>query len=142
MEGLRMAKPVLIVDDSQDDEFLCRHIIQKVVTNPIMAVRDGRQAIDYLGGNGIYKNREAYPLPGILLLDLKMPKVDGFAVLEWLKTQPNLQLLVIVLSLYGQTKDINRAYTLGAHSFLLKPLKQDDVVNLTRHFTSHWEVIR
>jgi CheY-like chemotaxis protein len=134
-----MAKTVLIVDDSAEDEFFCRVVMQKVVANPIISVADGSEAIAYLVGAGVYKDRKKYPLPDVLLLDLKMPKVDGFGVLEWLKSQSNLKPLIVVLSQFGQNKEITRAYSMGAHTFLSKPLRHEDVVNLTKHFQGYWE---
>jgi CheY-like chemotaxis protein len=135
----RMAKVILLVEDSPDDELFCRQVLQKVVSNPVMVVRDGREAIAYLGGHGECWNRQRYPLPKILLLDLKLPKADGFEVLEWIKTQANLKLLIIVISHFGQTNEISRAYKLGADSFLTKPIKQEDVVHLASHFEEYWD---
>jgi CheY-like chemotaxis protein len=134
-----MAKSVLIVDDSEDDEILCKLVLRKVVANRMLAVRDGVQAIAYLSGEGEFSDREKFPVPDVLLLDLKMPKVDGFGVLEWLKTQSGLKLLIVVLTHSGLSKDMTRAYELGAHTFLSKPLRHEDVVNLTKHFQGYWE---
>jgi CheY-like chemotaxis protein len=134
-----MSKVALIVDDSADDQALCMAIVQKAVANRVLVVGDGSEAIAYLIGAGIYSNRRRYPLPDVLLLDLKMPKVDGFAVLEWLKSQPNFKPLIVVLSQFGQTKEVTKAYAMGAHTFLNKPLRPEDIVNLTRHFGGYWE---
>src|SRR5215467_10576862 len=101
-----MAKSVLIVDDSEDDEILCKVVMQKVVANRMLTVRDGVEAIAYLGGEGELSDREKFPVPDVLLLDLKMPKVDGFGVLEWLKGQANLKPLIVVLTHSGLSKDI------------------------------------
>ena len=74
------------------------------------------------------------------MLDLRMPRIDGFHVLEWIYSQSHLtDLLVVVLSHYGETSDINRAYTLGAHSFLLKPFTQKDLTDLASYFDGRWE---
>lgn len=108
--------------------------------NPVLVVQDGVEAIAYLSGEGKFADRESYPLPAVFMLDLRMPKVDGFQVLEWLHTRPHLRdMLVVVLSHYGETHDINRAYILGAHTFLTKPFTQKDLDNLATHFTGHWE---
>ncbi len=130
---------ILLVEDSPDDVMICTQVLQKIVANRIMTVTDGKKAIDYLDGVGEYRDRQKYPLPQVLMLDLKLPYMDGFAVLEWLKDRPDLKVLVVVLSHYGQTKDINRAYSLGAHTFLAKPLKHEDVVYLTNHFKGYWQ---
>src|SRR5579871_1957400 len=101
-----MAKTILLVEDSQDDEFLCKEVLKKVVFNSVMTVRDGSQAIAYLNGQGKFADRQRYPLPDVVLLDLQMPVLDGFQVLEWFKTQPDLnKMLVVVLSQFGQTRD-------------------------------------
>ena len=136
-----MAKTILLVEDSEDDELLFLDTMHRVgLANPILVVRDGGKAIAYLKGTGEFANRAKYPVPAILLLDLKLPGVDGFAVLEWVKTQPQLSsLLLVVLSHYGETKSISRAYELGAHSFLTKPVKQSDLIDLANHFVDHWD---
>jgi CheY-like chemotaxis protein len=136
-----VAKAILLAEDSRDDELLLKHILNKTgVENPVAVVRDGRQAILYLQGEGEYADAAKYPRPGILFLDLKMPVADGFAVLEWLKDQPNLKnrLLVVVLSHFGNADEIRRAYDLGANSFLVKPFTLADWENLTAHFDGYW----
>jgi len=133
-------KPILLAEDVEDDAVVIKHTLKKAgVINPIITVYDGEQAIAYLAGNGIYTDRDLFPLPGVLLLDLKMPKCGGFEVLEWLKTQPQLkELLVIVLSGLNQLDSINRAYSMGAHSFLAKPCTVEDIANLTKNFKGYW----
>src|SRR5438270_424523 len=85
-----------------------------------ICVRDGAEAMDYLRGEGSYANRDEYPLPALILLDLKMPKVDGFEVLTLLRAHPTLRSLpVLVLTSSDQLRDVNRAYELGANSFLV-----------------------
>jgi len=136
-----MAKAVLLAEDSRDDELLFKRVLKKTgVENPVMVVRDGREAILYLEGKGEYADRRKYPLPEILFLDLKLPIADGFAVLEWLKDQPGLKngLLIIVLSHFGDANEIRRAYALGASSFLVKPFTLADWENLVKHFDGHW----
>src|SRR5437868_5957497 len=115
--------PILIAEDSEDDVFLLDRACLKAGINVrFMQVRNGEEAINYLAGKNQYTDRAAYPLPGLLLLDLKMPKVNGFAVLEWLKQQPVLKrLIVAVLTSSTAPMDINRAYDLGANSYLAKP---------------------
>lgn len=136
-----MPKAILLVEDSKDDVILFRQVMQRSgLRNPVIVVRDGREAIDYLKGEGKYSDRENFPLPQILMLDLKMPRVDGFQVLEWIKSQEHLgDMLIIVLSHFGHTTEIQHAYELGAHSFLLKPFKDSDLLNLAAHFDGRWE---
>jgi CheY-like chemotaxis protein len=92
------------------------------LSNPLITVPDGQEAISYLAGEGIYSDRSQHPEPCLLLLDLKMPKVNGFEVLEWLREQPPLRdnLPVIVLSSSAQDVDVRRAFELGAHEYLVK----------------------
>lgn len=136
-----MAKAILLVEDSRDDELLFLNVMQRAgLANPVLVVRDGGKAISYLRGDGEYSDRVKFPLPAILLLDLKMPVADGFKVLEWIREQTHLvSLHIVVLSHYGETKSINRAYELGAHSFLTKPIKHEDLMDLANHFVGHWE---
>lgn len=133
-----LLKTILLAEDSEDDEKLfLRTLRQSGVANPVSVVRDGDEAIAYLNGNGAFANRQQFPLPGALFLDLKMRRVDGWEVLTWVRGQDNLQnLLVVVLTVFDEPKAIMDAYRLGAHSFLVKPLSHHDVQNLVRHFGS------
>jgi CheY-like chemotaxis protein len=136
-----MIRTALLAEDSQDDETLFRHVLKKAgVKFPIRVVRDGQEAIAYLQGAGDFGDREKNPVPDVLFLDLRMPVTNGFTVLEWLQTQPALRerLLVVVLTNFGDVDSIRRSYALGAHSFLHKPLKQEDVENLISHFEGYW----
>lgn len=119
------AQPVVLVaEDSEDDLFLLRRSFEHVgFDTPVQYVRDGDQAIAYLAGKGRFARRETYPLPSVLLLDLKMPRKNGFEVLEWIQQQPNLTgMRTIVLTTSEDVFEMNRAYQLGAASFLTKPL--------------------
>jgi CheY-like chemotaxis protein len=107
--------------------------------NPLYVVRDGEEAIAYLKGEDRFANRDEYPLPTLLLLDLKMPRKDGFGVLEWIRQQPSLRRLrVVVLTGSEDIYDVNRAYDLGANSFLVKPLNMDEFVRLTEAIHGYW----
>ena len=128
---------------AEDDEnhvfFIQRAFKQAGLLNPVHFVPDGEHAIMYLAGEGKYANREEFPLPSLLLLDLKMPNKDGFEVLEWIREHPTLSALrVIVLTTSGATTDINRAYKLGANSFLTKPMNFTDLVQLTKWVKGYW----
>lgn len=136
-----VAKAILLAEDSSDDEHLFKLILTRNgIENPVMVVRDGAQAVAYLQGTGDFIDRDKHPLPVVLFLDLKMPGMDGFAVLEWLNLHPEIKksLLIIVLSHLGDARQIQRAYNLGAHSFLPKPFTQQDSENLIRHFQGYW----
>src|SRR5215510_2270454 len=116
-------KKVLVADDEPTDVFLLQRAFAKArVTISLHVVRDGWTAIAYLKGEAPYSDRNAHPLPDLMLLDLKMPGLNGFEVLTWLRKQPGLKRLpVIVLTSSNLASDINRAYEMGANSYLVKP---------------------
>lgn len=120
-----MTEPItiLLAEDNPDDVLLVKMALAKAgVTGPIHVVRDGAEAIAYLQGAPPFEDRAAHPLPRLLLLDLKMPRLNGFAILEWVKTRPELSLMVVaVLSGSEWPHDLDRAYALGAHFYILKP---------------------
>src|SRR5437660_5264305 len=124
---------ILLVEDREDDVVLIRRAFDKAkVINPIQVVSNGEEAIWYLKGEGKYANRAEYPLPDLVLLDLKMPRVDGFEVLRWIRQQPGLSSVrVVVLTSSDQMRDVNEAYQLGANSFLVKPLEFERFVNMS-----------
>src|SRR6266566_3274226 len=103
---------ILIVEDREDDILLIQKAFQRAkIATARQIVRDGEEAIAYLSGSGKYSQRNEYPLPWLVLLDLKMPRVDGFEVLKWIRSQPELnRLVVVVLTSSDQIKDVNQAY--------------------------------
>jgi CheY-like chemotaxis protein len=136
-----MAKAVLLAGASPDDELELKLIMKTSgVKNPVMVVRDGREAIAYLLAKGKFADHRKHPRPEILFLNLKMPRAGGFAVLERLRDQPVLRngLLVVVLTHFGDANEIRRAYALGADSFLVKPFTLADLENLIENFDGHW----
>jgi CheY-like chemotaxis protein len=136
--------PILIADDFQDDVDLFKIAIQQAgVRNPVFVVHDGGEAIDYLQGQGAFADRARFPLPRVLFLDLKMPRMDGFEVLRWLKENPQFdETLVVVLSGAGEAREINRAYQLGADTFIVKPFRRDDIESLIKNHRQHWHLGR
>src|SRR5215813_8964745 len=135
-----MAKRVLVAEDDPSDAFfLKRAFVLAGVPVVLDFVADGQEAIDYLEGEDKYSNREAYPIPDLMLLDLKMPRLNGFDVLGWLRSQPGLRrLLVTVLTSSDQPQDINRAYDLGANSYLLKPHSSQELSDLVKRVQKYW----
>jgi CheY-like chemotaxis protein len=135
-------KPILIADDFPDDVDLFKIALQQAgVLNPVYVVHDGRDAIEYFEGRGTFIDRARYPLPEVLFLDLKMPGMDGFQVLEWLKGKPEFEgMLVVVLSGAGEAQAINRAYQLRADTFVAKPFRRDDIDSLIKHHEGHWQL--
>jgi CheY-like chemotaxis protein len=132
---------ILLAEDREDDVVLISKAFKEgLVTNPLFVVRDGAEAIGYLQGEGKYANRVEYPLPDLLLLDLKMPKVDGFQVLRWVRQQPaGLSLLpVVVLTSSENIRDVKVAYELGANSFIVKPMEFENVVELSKTLRNYW----
>ncbi len=131
---------ILVADDDQNDVFFLRRAFQKSgVSHAVMHVSDGQQAIDYLLGEADYRDRIRYPVPVLVLLDLKMPKVDGFDVLAWLKTRPELVgLPVVVLSSSSREDDIQRARTLGAADYRVKPADFDELLVLAQDVAARW----
>ena len=131
---------ILIAEDNDDHAFLLRRALKKgAVINPVFVVRDGEEAIAYLNGEGKFADRYEYPLPGLLLLDLRMPKKNGFEVLEWIRQQPFLKRLrVVVLTTSDSPQDINRAYELGANSFMVKPLEKQEFLAVTEAIKGYW----
>jgi CheY-like chemotaxis protein len=114
---------ILLVDDIDDDLSLMKHACRAAHFKASMqTVNNGEEAIAYLKGEGIYANRDKYPLPTVMLLDLNMPKVNGFGVLTWVRTQPVLKRLsIIILTASARQEDLERAFDLGANSYLVKP---------------------
>ena len=131
---------ILLVEDRADDiEIIRRAFVKAGLVNPLQVVRDGEEAIDYLRGHGKYANRTEFPLPDLVLLDLKMPKIDGFQTLEWIRKQSGIRgLPVVVLTSSDMLRDVNRAYALGANSFLVKPTDFQNSVELARVLREYW----
>jgi CheY-like chemotaxis protein len=134
---------ILLAEDDSNDVLLIQRAFQKAgLRNALKVTRDGGQAIDYLAGHGIYANRERFPRPFMLLLDLKMPGTDGFEVLQWVRAQPDLKrLLVVVLTSSNLQADVDRAYELGANSYLVKPVSFDEMVAMIQRFEIYWTEI-
>ena len=136
-----MVKRVLIAEDDPSDVFFLQRAFSAAAlpTTSLHFVKDGQEAIDYLEGEKAYSNRDAFPLPDLILLDLKMPRLNGFDVLDWLRKQPQLKrLLVTVLTSSDQPQDINRAYDLGANSYLVKPVSFDALLEMVRTTGRYW----
>jgi CheY-like chemotaxis protein len=135
---------ILLVDDDSTDVFLLRRAFQKAgMGNRIEVVTDGEQAVAYLAGEGVFADRERHPLPSLVLLDIKLPRKSGFEVLTWLRQQPRLgSLPVVMLTSSGQAADIGRAYDAGATVYHVKPSAFDELVELVRTFNVHSAIWR
>lgn len=133
---------ILIADDNENDALVLLDLLKSAgVKNPITMVGDGREVISYFKGADPFSDRANYPIPNVLLLDLKMPKIGGFDVLEWLKlAMPTKDILIVILSGYAELENIKRGYELGARSFLPKPCRREDIQNLIRAYSTYWQM--
>jgi len=131
---------ILLAEDNQDDVFLMRRAFaEAAIPNPLIVVRNGREAVDYLAGKGAYSQRDQYPLPGLILLDLKMPWMDGFDVLSWLRRQPQFQTLpVVVLTSSRLQSDIDQTRLLGVYDYRVKPSDLAELVELLGDIRKCW----
>jgi len=134
---------ILLAEDREDDILLLqRSFLQAGIRNPFQVVRDGEDAIAYMEGTGNYSKRDEFPVPELILLDLKLPKLDGFEVLRWIRSQRNFTgIRVVVLSSSGSIQDVNLAYNLGANSFLVKPSNFNDFAELSSFINDYWFVL-
>jgi CheY-like chemotaxis protein len=134
---------VLLVEDDPDDVLLTQIAFERArLANPLGVVRDGEEAIAYLSGAGQYADRNKFPLPILLLLDLKMPRVNGFQVLEWLNKHPELNTIpVAIMTASDDDPDVKRAFELGAHSYLVKPPDAIALLNLVKRLHAYWMIL-
>jgi DNA-binding NarL/FixJ family response regulator len=132
-------KTILQVDDDPNDVYLLRHAMRKVgILNPVQVVSDGRQAIHYLQGAGKFADRETFPYPCLVLIDLKLPYVMGLDVLRWIRRQPRTSLMVIMLTASAEDADITEAYRLGANAFLTKPSEASKLEDMVAAIKAFW----
>jgi len=134
---------LLLVEDDPNDVMLFRRAKDKSnLVNPLQVVEDGEAAIAYLSGQGTYADRNRYPLPALVLLDLKLPRKSGLEVLAWLRQQPGLQRLpVVVLTSSRESLDVGRAYDLGANSYLVKPVAFDSLLEMVKALGLYWLIL-
>ena len=132
--------PVLLVEDNPNDVLLLRRAFTKTgISNPLVVVDDGEKAVRYLAGEGEFADRTAHPLPLLILLDLKLPRKSGHEVLTWLRAQPVLRRTpVVVLTSSAERSDLERCYDTGVNSYLVKPVKFDDLTKLMDLVRAYW----
>jgi CheY-like chemotaxis protein len=134
-----MSNTILQVEDDPNDVFFFKQAMKRAgATNPIQVACNGQQAIDYLKGVGPFSDRVAYPLPCLVLLDLKLPHVMGLDVLRWIRQQPDSVRVVVLLSASGQESDIATAYRLGANGYLIKPSEASQLHDMARAIKDFW----
>jgi len=131
---------ILLADDNAEDVLLITLALKRSrIDNPLVAVSDGDEAISYLKGEGRYARRARFPIPSLIFLDLFMRRVDGFGVLTWLRQQPTLKHLpVIVITSSCFDSNVKRAYQLGADSFLVKPTEFEELVRDLKQAADFW----
>jgi CheY-like chemotaxis protein len=131
---------ILLAEDDENDVFLMKYAFRQAdIPNPVLVVSDGQQVVEYLSGVGNYANRDRYPFPSLLLLDLKLPLKSGLEVLQWIQGNPACAGLVrIVLTASAHPQDVLRAYELGANSFIVKPSDIHQRAAIASHLKGWW----
>jgi CheY-like chemotaxis protein len=131
---------ILHVEDDPNDILLVQRAFRKAnLTVTLASVQDGDRAVAYLSGAEAYGDRENFPLPVLILLDLKIPRKSGFEVLAWIRSHPELKRLpVTILTSSKHDRDVTQAYELGANSYLVKPVGFDALVEMARMIGAYW----
>jgi CheY-like chemotaxis protein len=136
-------RTILLVEDSPDDaELALRAFAKSKIQNEIVVARDGVEALDYLFGTGLYAGRDTSLQPELILLDLKLPKIDGFEVLQKLRADPRTKLLaVVILTSSKEQQDVANGYGLGANSYVRKPVDFQHFVDAVQQLGLYWLVL-
>lgn len=138
------SKTILLIEDSNDDVVLLKRVIARAgIAYPIQVVSDGAEAIKYLNREAPFQDRSKFPLPYIILTDIKMPKRTGFDVLEWIRRNPECRgIPTIILTSSSQESDVVRAYDMGATAYIVKPAEGAVLDTIVHRLFSFWEVCR
>ena len=133
---------LLAEDDDNDAFFIVRAFQKRQILNPLQRVKDGEEAITYLKGEGKFADRKQFPLPLLMVMDLKMPRLSGFEVIAWVRQQPVIKRLpIVVLTSSRENPDINRAYELGANTYLVKPVDFEGLVDMIERLDLFWLIM-
>jgi len=135
-----MPKVILLVEDSDDDVFLITRAFKSVgLVSPLMRATDGQNAIDYLSGKDGFADRVKYPMPSLVILDIKMPFISGLEVLRWIRSQaPFTSLPVVMFTTSNQECDVRNAYGAGANAYLVKPGRIEDCTSIAIAIKQFW----
>jgi len=136
-------KTILLIEDNPDDELLAVRALRKnKIMNKVVVARDGAEALDYLFGTGPYEGRDMSEMPQVILLDLKLPKVDGLEVLKRLRNDERTKVVpVVVLTSSKEERDLTDSYQLGANSYIHKPVDFAQFTEAVRHLGLYWLVL-
>ena len=136
-------KVILLVEDNADDELLTLRALKKNnIRNEVVVARDGNEALDYLFGTGVHSGRDLSVMPQIILLDLTLPKVDGFEVLNRVRASEITKFLpVVILTTSNEDQDRIRGYDLGANSFVRKPVEFEKFIEAVRQLGLYWLIL-
>ena len=131
---------VLLVEDNADDVRLTERALRKAgLSWPLRVAATGDAAVDYIQGTGAFTDRAANPIPTLILLDLKLPGLSGFEILQFVRRHPLLgRTIIVMLTSSGEASDIGRAYALGANSYLVKPIKSQELDSLMDRVKHYW----
>lgn len=136
-------KIILLVEDNADDEKLTlRALAKNKISNEVVVARNGVEALDYLFGSGPYAGRDPHAMPQVVLLDLKLPKLDGLEVLRRLRAEERTKLLpVVILTSSNEEQDLINGYGLGANSYVRKPIDFEQFIEAARQLGLYWLVL-
>jgi len=131
---------ILMADDDEDDRLMAEEALKEAkLLNPVKFVKDGEELLDYLYQRGEYSNGNSAPRPGLILLDLNMPRKDGREALREIKADPELkQIPIVVLTTSVAEEDIYRTYDLGVNSYITKPVAFEGLVDVMKHLANYW----
>lgn len=134
---------ILLAEDNEDDIIIIQRVFKKLkLTNPLYIVRDGEEAMDFLLNKGIYSDIKDAPKPGLILLDINMPKMDGFETLVSIKKEPMLKIIpVIMLTVSEREEDIAKSFENGAVSYITKPMDFEQFVKVIEQFEIYWSLV-
>lgn len=134
---------ILLIEDNPDELRLIQHVFEEArIANLVQHASSAEEAMAYLAGKGPYSDRQRFPLPCLVLLDLKLPGATGFDVLNWIRAHPTLRkLAVVVLTHSGAKADIDRAYALGANSYLVKPVALPELRGIVKAINAYWVIL-